>query len=116
MTDKQKVRVAINGYGVIGKRVAAAVAAQPDMSVAGVSDVVTDWRAHMVARNRIALFGATNDNANAMRTAGLNVSGTLDDLLGRVDVVIDCSARRTRVHRQNQCSARNPWEPRRNRC
>ena len=39
MPTTQKVRVAVNGYGVIGKRVAAAVAAQDDMVLAGVSDV-----------------------------------------------------------------------------
>jgi GNAT superfamily N-acetyltransferase len=33
---------------VIGKRVAAAVALQEDMSLTGVSDVVTDWRARIV--------------------------------------------------------------------
>ena len=31
------IKVAINGYGTIGKRVADAVAAQPDMKVIGVS-------------------------------------------------------------------------------
>jgi glyceraldehyde-3-phosphate dehydrogenase (NAD(P)) len=51
MSESKKVRVAVNGYGVIGKRVAAAVAQQDDMTVAGVSDVVTDWRAHMAGRN-----------------------------------------------------------------
>ena len=45
MSEPMKIRVAVNGYGVIGKRVAAAVALQEDMSLAGVSDVVTDWRA-----------------------------------------------------------------------
>ena len=38
--SKMKVRVAINGYGVIGKRVADAVRLQPDMQLVGVGDVV----------------------------------------------------------------------------
>lgn len=91
MAEARKTRVAVNGYGVIGKRVAAAVARQPDMSLAGISDVVTDWRAHMVTRNGFALFGATGEHANAMRAAGLDVTGTLDELIGRVDVVVDCT-------------------------
>ena len=33
MTDEKRIRVAVNGYGVIGKRVADAVAAQNDMGV-----------------------------------------------------------------------------------
>ncbi len=39
-----KVRVAVNGYGVIGKRVADAVRKQEDMELIGVADIVTDYR------------------------------------------------------------------------
>ena len=88
------IRVAVNGYGVIGKRVAAAVVHQDDMSLSGITDVVTDWRAHTVIRNGFRLFGATADHANGMRAAGLEVAGTLDDLLGQTDVVVDCTPKR----------------------
>ena len=40
----RKIRVGVNGYGVIGKRVVDAVARQEDMELRGVVDVVTDWR------------------------------------------------------------------------
>lgn len=89
-----KIRIAVNGYGVIGKRVAAAVTRQDDMSLVGVSDVVTDWRARIVIRNGYRLFGATSEDASAMREAGLEVAGTLNDLLGQVDVVVDCTPKR----------------------
>jgi len=39
-----KIRVAVSGYGVIGKRVADAVGAMPDMELRGAADVATDWR------------------------------------------------------------------------
>lgn len=91
MAQPHRIRVAVNGYGVIGKRVAAAVALQDDMALAGISDVVTDWRARMVTRNGFLLFGATGDHATAMRAAGLPAAGTLDDLLGQADVVVDCT-------------------------
>ena len=94
MTDTQTIRVAVNGYGVIGKRVAAAVMRQEDMSLAGVSDVATDWRARMVTRNGFSLFGATAEHADAMRAAGLMVTGTLDELLEHADVVVDCTPKR----------------------
>jgi glyceraldehyde-3-phosphate dehydrogenase (NAD(P)) len=87
----RKTRVAVNGYGVIGKRVAAAVIQQDDMSLVGVSDVVTDWRARIVTRNGFALFGATGEHAEAMRQAGLDVTGTLADLLAQADIVVDCT-------------------------
>lgn len=38
MNAGKVVRVAVNGYGVIGKRVADAVAAQDDMELSGVID------------------------------------------------------------------------------
>ncbi|MGH9722847.1 MAG: type II glyceraldehyde-3-phosphate dehydrogenase [Bryobacteraceae bacterium] len=94
MSEPKKIRVAVNGYGVIGKRVAAAVALQEDMTLAGVSDVVTDWRARMVSRNGFLLFGAASEHASGMRAAGLDVEGTLDDLLGRADVIVDCTPKR----------------------
>lgn len=94
MSTTNKVRVGVNGYGVIGKRVAAAVTRQEDMSLAGVSDVVTDWRARIITRNGFRLFGATADSARAMGDAGLEVAGTLEDLLGQCDVVVDCTPKR----------------------
>jgi glyceraldehyde-3-phosphate dehydrogenase (NAD(P)) len=94
MPAVQTIRVAVNGYGVIGKRVAAAVTRQDDMSLVGVSDVVTDWRAKMVIRNGFRLFGAAADTASAMRDAGLPVTGILDELLGQIDVVVDCTPKR----------------------
>lgn len=41
-STKKGIRVAVNGYGVIGKRVADAVAKQDDMQLVGVADVVSD--------------------------------------------------------------------------
>lgn len=91
---QSKVRVAVNGHGVIGKRVAQAVTMQDDMTLSGVSDVVTDWRARTVLRNGFRLFGATDEAAAAMRAAGLDITGTLDDLLGQTDVVVDCTPKK----------------------
>jgi glyceraldehyde-3-phosphate dehydrogenase (NAD(P)) len=105
MRDGQRIRVAVNGYGVIGKRVADAVGQQEDMSLAGVSDVVTDWRARMAPRKGLRLFGATTEHVSRMQAMGLEVAGTLDDLLGQADVVVDCTpkriaARNNEVYRQ----------------
>ena len=38
---QDKIKVAVNGYGVIGKRVADAILAQPDMHLVGIADVAT---------------------------------------------------------------------------
>ena len=87
-------RVAVNGFGVIGKRVAAAVASQPDMELAGIADVVTDWRAALAKSKGYPLYGASEEHARAMDEAGHDPAGTLDDLLGRADIVVDCTPKK----------------------
>jgi glyceraldehyde-3-phosphate dehydrogenase (NAD(P)) len=87
-------RVAVNGYGVIGKRVADAVAKQNDMQLAGVVDVVADWRPRVAVSRGMPLFGAAPEHAEAMRKSGLKVAGILEDLLGQIDVVVDCTPKR----------------------
>jgi len=91
MTQRPSIRVAINGYGVIGKRVADAVAKQDDMMLAGVADTVSDWRTRVALSKGFRLYGATKSHANAMHQAGMAISGTLDDLLDEADIVIDCT-------------------------
>lgn len=86
-----RIRVGVNGYGVIGKRVAGAVTRQNDMTLVGVADVADDWRVAVAARRGITLFGATEDAARSMAGAGVDVAGALDELLSAVDVVVDCT-------------------------
>jgi glyceraldehyde-3-phosphate dehydrogenase (NAD(P)) len=87
----KKVKVAVNGYGVIGKRVADAVRQQEDMELIGVADVVTDYRIKTAAVLGLDIFAALSDTAPVMRAAGIPVAGTLEDLLRHVDVVADCT-------------------------
>ena len=94
MTESQNIRVAVNGYGVIGKRVADAVAAQDDMTLAGVADVVTDWRMRVVRQKGYPLFGAASEHVDAMREAGLDPEGDLDDLMDSADVIVDCTPKK----------------------
>ncbi len=91
MSTSSRSRIAVNGYGVIGKRVADAVTQQNDMDLAGVSDVSADWRARMVTQKGYRLFGATDEHVRTMQNAGLDVAGALDDLLETADVVVDCT-------------------------
>ena len=88
------VRVAVNGYGVIGKRVADAVRAMPDMELVGVADVATDWRIRTATGLGIPVFAATEDASTAMQAAGVPVAGTLGDLLSRVDAVVDSTPKK----------------------
>jgi glyceraldehyde-3-phosphate dehydrogenase (NAD(P)) len=94
MITQRTVRVAVNGYGVIGKRVADAIALQRDMALVGISVVAADWRMSIVSRKGFGLYGARGEHARVMGKAGLSVAGTLDELLGRVDVVVDCTPKK----------------------
>lgn len=88
-----RIRVALNGYGVIGKRVADAVACQDDMVLVGIADIATDWRLRIAAQKGFKLFAPVG-SADAMRKAGFEIAGTLDVLLGEVDIVVDCTPKR----------------------
>jgi glyceraldehyde-3-phosphate dehydrogenase (NAD(P)) len=91
MEQSEKIRVAIVGYGVIGKRVAAGVAAQDDMSLAGIADVSADWRLRAAVHNGFSLYGATAAACDAMAGAGLPLAGDLPALIAAADVVVDCT-------------------------
>lgn len=87
-----KVKVGIDGYGVIGKRVADAITLQKDMELTGISDIAADYRIRVAAEKyRYPIYASAPDAAERMEGAGLKVEGTLDDLLGKVDIVVDCT-------------------------
>lgn len=94
MAESPRVRVAVNGYGVIGKRVADAISLQDDMELVGVADVVTDYRIRLAVERGYAVHAATADARTEMQAVGIPVDGTLDDLLGQVDVVVDCTPKK----------------------
>lgn len=89
-----KIRIGVNGYGVIGKRVADAVARQDDMKIVGIADIETDWRIKTALQKGFKLFASVDERADVMRKAGFEISGVLDDLLREVNVVVDCTPKR----------------------
>jgi glyceraldehyde-3-phosphate dehydrogenase (NAD(P)) len=83
--------IAVIGYGVIGKRVADAINAQDDMKLAGVCDVVSDWRIQNAVRKGYAIYSATPEAGKEMKAADISVKGSMADLLEKVDLVVDCT-------------------------
>ena len=87
------VKVAINGYGTIGKRVADAVDAQDDMEVVGVTKTGPSFGCEMAVRKNFDIY-CTSDDPEMIRTfdsSPFDCRGGLRDLLAISDVVIDCS-------------------------
>jgi len=87
----EKVKVAVNGYGTIGKRVADAVSLQGDMKLIGVTKTKPDFEARIAVKKGYKLYAAIPDRVEVFERAGLSVEGTIDDLLEKADIVIDCS-------------------------
>jgi glyceraldehyde-3-phosphate dehydrogenase (NAD(P)) len=86
-----KTRVAVNGFGTIGKRVADAVAKQPDLELVGITKTKPNYEGRHAAEQGYPLYVAGGGDPAAFRAAGLPVAGTLEELLGRADVVVDAA-------------------------
>jgi glyceraldehyde-3-phosphate dehydrogenase (NAD(P)) len=90
----KKIKVAVNGYGVIGKRVADAILLQDDMELTGVCDVVSDWRIKMAVGKAYPVFAFNDDYKKQMVDKGIPVVGILDELIADADIVVDCTPKK----------------------
>jgi len=85
------IRLGVNGYGVIGRRVADAIALQPDMVLAGVVKVRADYKARIAVEKKYNLYASDEKSLKSFSESGLNPKGTLKDLLKEVDIIVDAS-------------------------
>src|SRR5659263_353809 len=86
-----KAKVAINGYGTIGKRVADAVAAQDDMEIVGVVKTKPSFEAQIAKKKGYNIYTPYNENIAEFKKSKIDVSGTLEELLEEADIVIDAT-------------------------
>ena len=93
MGKNMTIKVAINGYGTIGKRVADAVAAQRDMQIVGVTKTRPSFGCDLAVRKGYPLYCTSDDleSIAAFSSAGYTCHGGLSDLLAIADIVVDCS-------------------------
>jgi len=85
------IRVGVNGYGTIGKRVADAVAAQPDMEVAGVAKTQPNFEAHTAVKRGYPMYAAIPERAPLFADAGIETAGVVDELVADADVMVDAT-------------------------
>ena len=83
------IRVGVNGYGTIGRRVADAVKKQKDMELVGVTAVHPHYKYGVAKEKGIDLYALDMKSLEAFNGAGYSLKGTLNDLLQRVDVMVD---------------------------
>ncbi|MFQ5648219.1 MAG: type II glyceraldehyde-3-phosphate dehydrogenase, partial [Candidatus Aenigmatarchaeota archaeon] len=85
------IKVGINGYGTVGKRVADAVKLQDDMEVVGVTLTRPSFKAELALANGFELYSAIPGGQKVFKDAGIKVSGDIKDLLDKADIIIECS-------------------------
>ena len=92
-TSVNAIKVAINGYGTIGKRVADAVDAQDDMEVVGVTKTAPSFGCNLAVKKEFPLYCTSDETKriSSFSESHFECCGGLSNLLSIADVVIDCS-------------------------
>ena len=85
-----KVKVGINGYGTIGKRVATAVNQQDDMEIIGITKTRPTYEAKDAVRQGYDVY-VPAESMDAFKDAGIKVAGTVDDMIAKADIIVDCT-------------------------
>ena len=86
-------KVLVAGYGVIGQRLADGVAQQGDMELVGVVDAAPTLTVRALRDKGMPykLYAAFDGAKAALDAAGIPVSGTMEDILPEVDIVLDAA-------------------------
>ncbi|HYB04786.1 MAG TPA: type II glyceraldehyde-3-phosphate dehydrogenase, partial [Nitrososphaerales archaeon] len=85
------IRVAVNGYNVIGRRVADAVALQSDMRLVGVAKVKPDYKARSAIERGYKVYASDEKGVRAFTDSGMPCAGTSKELISESDIVIDAT-------------------------
>ena len=86
-----KIKVGVAGYGVIGQRLADGVALQQDMELVGVADLAPTLSIRALHEKGMpyALYLVAGADKAKFDALGIPVSGTMEDLVGKVDIMLD---------------------------
>lgn len=89
----KKVKVGVAGYGTIGQRLADGVALQGDMELVGVADVAPTLPVQALYEKGMPykLFTAVPEKKHLLTDKNIPVSGTLEDLVQEVDIMLDAT-------------------------
>jgi glyceraldehyde-3-phosphate dehydrogenase (NAD(P)) len=87
-----KIKVALNGYGTIGKRVADAVMRQDDMELVGIAKTKPDYEAYAANKKGYPIYAVDPAKAEAkFKSAGIAIAGSNLDMIKKADIVVDCA-------------------------
>lgn len=87
------IKVGVAGYGVIGQRLADGVALQGDMELVGIADLAPTLSIRALKEKGMPydLYLVEGADRSKFDALGIPVAGSFDDLIGKVDVMLDSS-------------------------
>lgn len=88
-----KIKVGVAGYGVIGQRLADGVALQGDMELVGIADLAPTLSIRALKEKGMPydLYLVAGADKAKFDELDIPVSGTFDDLVDKVDIMLDSS-------------------------
>ncbi len=103
-----KIKVGVAGYGVIGQRLADGVALQEDMELVGVADLAPTLSIRALHEKGMPydLYLVAGADKGKFDALGIPVAGSFDDLLGKVDIMLDSSPGGVGAKNKEQYAAR----------
>ena len=91
------IRVGVNGYGTIGKRVADAIAMQKDMKLVGVTAHSYSFNTEVAKTKGYKIFSVDGDSD--LKLNGIKADGNMNNLIEDVDIMVDATPKK--VGREN---------------
>ena len=82
------IKVGINGYGTIGKRVAEAVTLQDDMEIVGIVKTKPTYEIRGALDANYPVFTSTKNKVSFFEAYGVDVSGVTENLVDIADIII----------------------------
>lgn len=86
------IKVGINGYGTIGKRVADAVASQKDMKLIGVTAHSYSFNTEVAKKKGYKIF--TTDGDGDFKLNGITPDGDIKNLIDEIDIMVDATPKK----------------------
>uniref|UniRef100_A0A2U9IP14 Glyceraldehyde-3-phosphate dehydrogenase n=1 Tax=Acidianus sulfidivorans JP7 TaxID=619593 RepID=A0A2U9IP14_9CREN len=84
------IKVSLNGYGTIGKRVANAIFLQPDMKLIGIAKTSPNYEALVAQKMGYRIFVPEN-SIKSFEENGIKIAGTIEDMIKESDIIVDAT-------------------------
>lgn len=90
-TLRDSIPVALFGFGSQGRRIAHAISCQEDMKVVGIALNQPDLSAYLASKIGHKIYCTNPHDMNAFEKAGVSVEDSVESLLEKAMVVVDCA-------------------------